>query len=114
MVQFHGSLSERTVAPRYFRAPKLSTRVEHDRLTRICFIDYDREMVLGADREDPESGSREILGVGRLSKARRTDEAEFALLISDRFQRQGLGTALPAQLLHIGRQEQTIRIFGSQ
>jgi acetyltransferase len=112
MVQFHGSLSERTVAPCYFQALKLSTRVEYERLTRTCFIDYDREMVLVADREDPESGRREILGVGRLSMARRTDEAEFALSISDRFQNQGLGTALLAQLLHIGRQEPIIRIFG--
>jgi acetyltransferase len=86
--------------------------VAHDRLTRICFIDYDREIVLVADREDPETGSHEILGVGRLSKVRRTDEAEFALLISDRFQKQGLGTALLAQLLQIGRQEEISRIFG--
>jgi acetyltransferase len=112
MVQFHGSLSERTVALRYFHALKLSTRVAHERLTRICFIDYDREMVLVADREDSQSGSHEILGVGRLSKVRRTDEAEFALLISDRFQQQGLGTALLAQLLQIGRQEKIDRIFG--
>jgi acetyltransferase len=112
MVQFHGSLSERTVALRYFQALKLSTRVAHERLTRICFIDYDREIVLVADREDPGTRSHEILGVGRLSRVRRTDEAEFALLISDRFQKQGLGTALLAQLLQIGRQEKLSRIFG--
>jgi len=112
LVQFHGGLSERTVALRYFHALKLSTRVAHERLTRICFIDYDREMALVADREDPESGRHEILGVGRLSKLRRTDAAEFALLISDRFQNQGLGTALLAQLIQIGRQEKIGRIFG--
>ncbi len=69
-------------------------------------------MALVADREDPESGRHEILGVGRLSKLRRTDAAEFALLISDRFQNQGLGTALLAQLIQIGRQEKIGRIFG--
>ena len=74
---------------RYFHAMKLSTRVAHERLTRICFIDYDREMVLVAERQAPEAdGGREILGVGRLSKIRGTGDAEFALLISDRFQKR--------------------------
>ena len=41
----------------------------HERLTRICFIDYDREMALVAERRDPATGEREILGVGRLSSA---------------------------------------------
>ena len=33
---------------------KLSQRIAHERLTRICFIDYDREMALVADRRDPD------------------------------------------------------------
>jgi acetyltransferase len=112
LVAFHGTLSERTVALRYFHPMKLSTRVAHERLTRICFIDYDREMVLVADSTRPDSGDHEILGVGRLSKIRGTDDAEFALLISDRFQRQGLGEALLSRLLPIGRDEKIVRIFG--
>src|SRR5208282_2395503 len=46
MVKFHGALSERSVFLRYFQWSKLSQRVAHDRLRRICFIDYDREMAL--------------------------------------------------------------------
>ena len=56
---------------------KLSTRVAHDRLTRICFIDYDREMALVADSIRPDTGDHGILGVGRLSKIRGTDDAEL-------------------------------------
>ena len=112
LVAFHGTLSERTVALRYFHAMKLSTRVAHERLTRICFIDYDREMALVADRKNADTGGREILGVGRLSKIRGTDEAEFALVVSDRFQRQGLGTELLSRLLQIGRDEKIRRIVG--
>ena len=89
LVQFHGTLSDRSVVLRYFHVMTLSTRVAHERLTRICFIDYDREMALVAERQDPQSGHHEIVGVGRLSKVRGTNEAEFALLISDRYQRQG-------------------------
>ncbi len=44
---------------------KLQTRVAHERLTRICFIDYDREMALVADYLNPDTREREILGVGR-------------------------------------------------
>jgi acetyltransferase len=93
---------------------KLSARVAHERLTRICFIDYDREMVLVAERQAPEAdGGREILGVGRLSKLRGSDAAEFALLISDRFQRRGLGTELLRRLIGIAREEGIGRIVGS-
>ena len=80
-------------------------RVAHDRLTRICFIDYDREMVLVADRKDPATEANEILGVGRLSRRRGTDDAEFALLIRDGFQGRGLGTALLRQLIEFARDE---------
>src|SRR5581483_104320 len=50
LIKFHGKLSERSVYMRYFQPMKLSTRTAHERLTRICFIDYDREMALVAER----------------------------------------------------------------
>ena len=112
IVAFHGTLSQRTVELRYFNAMKLSTRVAHGRLTRICFIDYDREMALVAERKSTSTGEHEILGVGRLSKIRWTDDAEFAVVISDRFQGKGLGTELMARLLQIGRDEKLRRIVG--
>ncbi len=112
MVAFHGTLSERTIELRYFHAMKFSTRVAHQRLTRICFIDYDREMALVADRKIADTGDHEILGVGRLCKVRGTDEAEFSLVVSDRFQLQGLGTELLRRLLQIGRDEKIRRIVG--
>ena len=44
MAKFHETLSEESVYNRYFSALKLSQRVAHERLTRICFNDYDREI----------------------------------------------------------------------
>ena len=41
MVKFHGTLSDETVFFRYFGQQKLELRIAHERLTRICFIDYD-------------------------------------------------------------------------
>src|SRR5215216_7556668 len=96
---------------RYFHKLNLDRRTAHERLTRICFIDYDREMALVAERKKSETGEPEIMGVGRLSRNHAiSDEAEFALLISDRFQRQGLGTSLVGKLLEVGRAEGLSRI----
>ncbi|HEX2729348.1 MAG TPA: bifunctional acetate--CoA ligase family protein/GNAT family N-acetyltransferase, partial [Rubrobacteraceae bacterium] len=111
MVKFHESLSEQSVYMRYFHMMNLDQRTAHDRLTRICFIDYDREMALVAERTNPESGEPEIMGVGRLSKAGGvTDEAEFSVLISDLHQRRGLGTLLLSRILDVGRAEGLSRI----
>jgi len=112
MVKFHGTLSEETVHFRYFGFSKLELRVAHERLTRICFNDYDREIALVAVRQAPDTKEDEIIGVGRLIKLHGINEAEFAIVISDRFQRQGLGTQLLQLLVNIGRQEGTERIFG--
>jgi acetyltransferase len=111
MVQFHASLSEQSVYMRYFHMMKLDQRTAHERLTRICFIDYDREMALVAERTDPKTGECEIMGVSRLSRhGAVAGEAEFSVLVSDRFQRRGLGTLLVGRLLEVGRAEGLRRI----
>jgi acetyltransferase len=110
MIAFHQALSEESVYLRYFHTLKLNRRVAHERLTRICFIDYDREMALVAERKDPATGAHDILGVGRLSKRHGTEEAELALLIHDEFQGRGLGSALARKLIEIAGDEGLRRI----
>src|SRR4030095_2518815 len=106
-VKFPQKLSERPVYMRYFQPLGLSQRTAHERLTRICFIDYDREMALVAERTDPETGEREIMGVARLSRLATgfDDEAELSVLVSDRYQRRGFGTLLVSKLLEVARAE---------
>ena len=99
MVGFHKTLSERTVYLRYFHMMNLEQRTQHDRLTRICFIDYDREMALVAEHEG------EILGVGRMMKIHGTNEAEVAAVVSDQWQGRGLGKELLSRLLIVGADE---------
>jgi len=112
MVKFHETLSEETVYHRYFSALKLSQRVAHERLTRICFNDYDREIALVVEHTTPRSEQPCILGVGRLSKLHGTNEAEFALLVSDAWHGLGLGEELLKRLIQIGREEKLDRIVG--
>jgi acetyltransferase len=104
-VRFHQTLSEQSVYFRYFHLMKLSQRTAHERLTRLCFIDYDREMALVADYKNPDTGNHEMIAVGRLSKLHGVNEAEFSLLVSDRYQRQGLGTELLRRILDVARDE---------
>jgi len=105
MVAFHQTLSDESVYLRYFAPLSLRQRVAHERLTRMCFIDYDREIALVAEHTDPATGAHEIIAVGRLMKLHLSDTAEFALLITDKFQRCGLGSELLRRLIAVGKQE---------
>jgi len=98
IAQFHTLLSERSVYQRYFHLMNLDQRTSHDRLVKVCFGDYDREIALVAERQ-------EILAVGRLSKSHLANEAELAVLIADEYQSRGLGTELWGRLLDIARIE---------
>src|SRR5271157_5264969 len=106
VVRFHEKLSEDSVYLRFFQSLKLSRRIAHERLTRVCFVDFNREMALVADSKNPETGDHEIIAMGRLSRLYGKDEAEFSLEVRDAFQRHGLGTELLHRLIAIGRHEQ--------
>ncbi|MCJ7709356.1 MAG: acetate--CoA ligase family protein, partial [Chloroflexi bacterium] len=57
VARFHSRLSEATVLARYGKNRSLSERTAHERLTRICFVDYDRQFGLVAEvvgRDGPE------------------------------------------------------------
>lgn len=110
VVDFHQALSEHSVYLRYASIMKLSQRVAHSRLARLCFIDYDREMALVATLETPDEEHPGILGIGRLTKLDGTDDGEFAMLIRDEVQGQGLGTELLRRLIEVGTNEGLRRI----
>jgi acetyltransferase len=111
VVKYHETLSDTTVFMRYFQPLQLSQRVAHERLTRICFTDYDRELALVAVRKNPQ-GQPEVLGIARLSRVHGRREAEYSILISDKFQNQGLGSGMMKALLEMGRGEKLKRIVG--
>jgi acetyltransferase len=109
MVGFHEGLSERSVYLRYFSPLQLQQRVSHSRLVRICFNDYDREIALVAERSLGK-GRYEILGVGRMSKLHGSGTAEFAVVVTDKWQNKGLGTELTKRLLRIAKHEKLTRL----
>jgi acetyltransferase len=112
MIEFHKKLSERSVYLRYFQPLKLTQRTAHERLTRICFIDYDREMALEVERKTPD-GSPDIIAVGRLSKIHGRPEAELAALVQDEFQGKGLGVELYRRLIQVARDQRLHKVHSN-
>ena len=103
MVKFHQTLSDRSVYLRYFGSLSLKSRVAHERLIRICFGDYDRELVLVAEIKGPQGPK--IIGVGRVNRLHGSDEAEVAVLVADDYQKRGVGEELLRRAIRVAREE---------
>jgi acetyltransferase len=73
----------------------------HQAAVRFCYIDYDREMALVAEIED--EGRRRLVGVGRLVAAPDLESADYAVLVADPWQNQGLGGVFTDTCLEIAR-----------
>lgn len=112
MAQFHQTLSGRSVYMRYFRSLSLESRMAHERLVRICHVDGEREVALVVDYTNTSTGQQQILGVGRLVKLEGQNEAEVAILVSDQYQKQGLGTELLRRLIQSARDQNLHRVSG--
>jgi acetyltransferase len=111
MVGFHKTLSEQSIRRRYFRSIGLDERIAHERLARVCFNDYDREIALVVDRQNPKDKQYEILAVARLRRLHGSADAEFSTVIADAFQNQGLGARLLTLMLEIGKKEKLNRMI---
>lgn len=112
IVEFHKKLSERSVYLRYFQPLKLTQRTAHERLTRICYIDYDREMALVVERKKTD-GTSELIAVGRLSKIHGRPEAELAALVQDGFQGKGIGPELYLRLIQVAKDQRLTKVHSN-
>lgn len=80
----------------------------HDVATRFCYIDYDREVAIVA--EINEDGKRKLLGIGRLIADPGHEEVEYAVLISDAWQKRELGSLLTDYCMEIAQRWNLKRI----
>jgi acetyltransferase len=108
LFQFHRTLSEEDLE--MLQPMPMSERMVQDRLSRLCFKDYQHEVAFVVERQDRLTGDRDILAIAQLSGAYRNGEARFSVLVSDQFQGFGLGTELLRQSLAFGRAEGMKRI----
>ncbi len=103
------SFSEETVRFRFFRLIK---DTPHEMRTRYCNIDYDREIAIVA--EITEKGNRRLLGVSRIIMSPGNEkEAEFAIVVSDKWQRLGLGSELVDHTIAIAKGRKLEKIYGA-
>jgi acetyltransferase len=79
----------------------------------VCFVDYDREMVLVAERRGALPAERQILALASLTKLPRQNHGEVAVLVRDDYQRHGLGTELVRRLVDVARDEHLDRVAAS-
>jgi acetyltransferase len=80
----------------------------HEIATQFCFIDYAREIAIVA--EVMEEGKKKLIGVGRLIADLDHETVEYAVLISDAWQKKELGTLLTEYCVEIARQWHLKRI----
>jgi acetyltransferase len=113
MARFHSTLSDESVYRRFFSQMKLESRIRHERLTRVCFIDYDREMALVAEIPKTATQPAEIIAIGRLVKSPLVSEAEVAAVVTDSFHRKGVGRELVSRLIRFAREEKLERLMAS-
>ena len=104
VARFHAALSAETVVARYGKERSLAERTAHERLARICFVDYDREFALVAEGPGA-NGQTEIAGVARVSRVHQSDDRMLTMVVADAWQRRGVGEQLVRSAIDVARGE---------
>lgn len=112
--EFIRGLSEKS---RYMRFVSMMRELTPKMLTRYTYVDYHRELALVATTQIPNPANRglpqEII-IGLAHYLRNADGvgAEYALVISDQWQKRGLGSSLMEALIMAARQQQLSYLEG--
>lgn len=80
----------------------------HAVAVRYCYIDYDREIAIVAEHSG--GGKRQLLGVGRLIADPDRETVEYAVLITDAWQKKELGSILTDHCLEIAQRWKMKRV----
>jgi acetyltransferase len=107
MMDLFRVLSPRSIYYRFFRPLKA---IPPELLARFTQIDYDRDVALVA--LEGQGSEERMRGVGRLMGDPDGREAEFAVLVGDPWQGQGIGAALMENCLAIARERGFRSIWG--
>jgi acetyltransferase len=107
---FVDGLSEQT---RYFRFFYQLHRLTPAMLARFTQIDYDRELALVAVVDANTGGGRAFAGVARYHENPDRISAEYAIVVHDDWQNQGVGRALMQRLIAAARRKGLARLEGA-
>jgi acetyltransferase len=98
------SLSSESMRFRFFQ---IMRELPHDRLTRYCNLDYDREIAIVAELKS----NRQIIGAGRVIAEPDGKNGEFAVLVGDEWQGRGLGSMLMDYIISVAKDMHLERVF---
>lgn len=99
-------LSKRSIYNRFFG---YTPQVDHNLLIRFTQIDYDREMAIIAEVE--EDGLKKMAGVVRIVCDAWNETAEYAILVADPWQGQGLGSVMTDFILDIAKEKGIDKVY---
>jgi acetyltransferase len=108
VVKFHAGLSEETVKARYGKVRSFKERTAHERLTRICYVDYDRQFALVAEAQTADGP--EIAGIARVSRVPASEDRHLTLVVADAWQRHGIGGQLVRSAIEVARGERVANL----
>ena len=101
--EFYKDVSEKSLKEQYFKALHYDELIAHERLIRICFIDYDREITLVAELK--KENISEIIAIARFTKLKNSENGFFSLLVKDKYHKKGLGKQLLLNIIKIAKAE---------
>jgi acetyltransferase len=107
---WHEMLAECSTESIRYRFRSMFREMSHERATRFCFMDYDRELAMIA--ESVVDGQRRMIGAAHLYCDVDHTKAEFAVLVPDRWQRQGVGYLTTQACLEIAANWGLREVFG--
>jgi acetyltransferase len=84
--------------------------VTHEMLTRVCNIDYEREVEIVAEVRD--GSRRRLIGTARLTIEPDFGSGQFGLLVHDDYQGKGLGYKLSDMLIGIAQEKGLAKFRG--
>ncbi|APV51846.1 hypothetical protein BWI17_20520 [Betaproteobacteria bacterium GR16-43] len=104
------ALSRLSPGSRYLRFFVRGWRVNDTRLAQV--VDPDPEVIHALIVTAQREGKEQAVAAGRFFIGPRGDEAEFALLVADEWQRKGIGKMLLGELVEEARRRGLKRLFG--
>jgi acetyltransferase len=93
------------VVSRYGILRSLEERTAHERLTRICFADYDRQFAIVAEVAKKEGEVPEFAGIARVTRIHASDDRKLTMTVADAWQRRHVGACLVRAAVRVARGE---------
>jgi acetyltransferase len=104
---FNGLIKSLSAESMQFRFFEVFKEMTHERLSRYCNLDYDRQIAIVAELQQ----NGHIIGAGRVIAEPDGKSGEFAVLVCDPWQGLGLGSLLMDHIISIAKNMRLERIF---